>query len=239
MNRARRLKFTLIELLVVVSIIAVLVALLLPALQGSRRQAMSISCKSLLRQHGLAQQGYAGDFEFFSPAVTGSGPNGESAWMDWLVSLGYFGAKAPLPGFSQPWFSSASPGDGKVAGVGRCPASSRHVFYRNFNYAYNGWFGCYEGGVSVPFVGAMRKPGKVDSPSSRAMEIDAACPDNDFYTYAIRTAGQFQAESSYYNVGGVHLGNANLLFSDMHASSEREAALLWSSGTYGYNLFLK
>jgi prepilin-type N-terminal cleavage/methylation domain-containing protein len=45
--------FTLIEMLVVVSIVVVLVAILLPALQGVRRQAQAVSCQSNLRQWGV------------------------------------------------------------------------------------------------------------------------------------------------------------------------------------------
>jgi prepilin-type N-terminal cleavage/methylation domain-containing protein/prepilin-type processing-associated H-X9-DG protein len=56
-----RRAFTLIELLVVISIIALLVALLLPALQGARDAARDVSCKSNLRQMGIAGYTYSTD----------------------------------------------------------------------------------------------------------------------------------------------------------------------------------
>ncbi|MBU0640394.1 MAG: type II secretion system GspH family protein [Planctomycetes bacterium] len=58
-NRARRRAFTLIELLVVVAIIALLISILLPSLQGAKQQAKRAYCLSNLKNIGTGVQGYA------------------------------------------------------------------------------------------------------------------------------------------------------------------------------------
>ncbi|QDU72313.1 type II secretion system protein [Mucisphaera calidilacus] len=113
MTRTQRSGFTLIELLVVISIIALLIGILLPALGAARRVARDMSCMSNTRQLSIASYSYASDNQeyyvrFCDMAVTpgyagkpttlgqggldgGIGGNTSHAWT-WTFVVGGYGS---------------------------------------------------------------------------------------------------------------------------------------------------
>ena len=103
--------FTLIELLVVIAIIAILAALLLPALAKAKQQALNVKCLSNLRQWGLGFRMYTDDNRDFVPdeGNTGAGINDtgsatstdnyDSAWYN--ISPPYIASKSLINLYAQ------------------------------------------------------------------------------------------------------------------------------------------
>lgn len=85
----RRSAFTIIELLVVISIIALLISILLPALSKARDTAQGIQCGSNIRQAFLALTLYADDYNNRYPMLTTKLPNGSNVLTDraWFTAL--------------------------------------------------------------------------------------------------------------------------------------------------------
>jgi prepilin-type N-terminal cleavage/methylation domain-containing protein/prepilin-type processing-associated H-X9-DG protein len=125
--------FTLIELLVVISIIAMLIAVLLPALSGSRESARTAMCGSNEKQLGLAIINYATDSKEWIIEVEGGGinPTGLNAasWLSALRDLNYLTDASNAA--SLPW-------EQKAQGLARCPSWDRYGYFHGYTHTTMG-----------------------------------------------------------------------------------------------------
>ena len=102
-TQKRRQAFTLIELLVVIAIIAILAALLLPALARAREMAKQAACLSNLRQWGMAEQMYAPDHH---DGIPRDGYGAKNAWFDTAL---YNNLPTGTPADPYAWFNVLPP----------------------------------------------------------------------------------------------------------------------------------
>lgn len=100
--KKRNAGFTLVELLIVVGVIALLVALLAPALQSARGKAYQITCSNNLKQIGIGIFTYANDYNEYVPIIY-IGVEPDWAWNGILDNHGYVSFKKLNRGSGGGW----------------------------------------------------------------------------------------------------------------------------------------
>ena len=143
----RSMAFTLIELLVVISIIALLVAILLPALRAAREDSRSAACMSQLKQIQLGAAMYATDFADVLPGWNFNDP----AVSNWHHSIaGYVNA---MPN----QFTS----DGRKIRAYQCPDSTSEFNLPNQNASW--WAGQMQTTYSISYLASCTRTGNFNN----------------------------------------------------------------------------
>src|SRR5688572_19106298 len=157
-RRCRRcVGFTLVELLVVIGIIALLVAILMPALSRAREQSIRTQCASNIRQWGIAYQMYANANRNYFPYNGRRIPGVEvdGFHLSWNSSV-----------VQQFWadylFKNRNMGHRDRENILFCPSQDWHREGQNDAAATNGWGEDLKGGLVGYFVLPHRDPSNPD-----------------------------------------------------------------------------
>jgi prepilin-type N-terminal cleavage/methylation domain-containing protein/prepilin-type processing-associated H-X9-DG protein len=242
--------FTLIELLVVIAIIAILAAILLPALNSARERGRSASCLNNLKQMGNAAAMYIADTEFL-PA----GSSWKNSWSARLIP--YLGGSSPISYGPGPCYDRSV-----EFPILACPSQIWRGTYNNYNTAWahgkgvlsynanNNLVRLFNGdGTETATNGIPLKESKINQASARWYIIDAGEDykhNNSSLTLTIYNAynqlafrhpassgGTVTIESASRNSAGG--GGVNMLFTDGHVAgknnpvpSSAEDKVFWS-----------
>jgi prepilin-type N-terminal cleavage/methylation domain-containing protein len=219
----RPIPFTLIELLVVIAIIAILAAVLLPALSSARATAYSISCRSNLKQKGASAIMYGNDYNDYVPI---SHKTGDTPYCTrWIKSM------YPYLSQGNAWDATQS-----LPPLFRCKANTPGIYkpsatVETSNYGYNLHLGLLPDG-ETNFWYTVRRFSKAKYPSQFFMVTERSGVD---------TAGPRVFLDRYSNVAEYaaqpHTLHASILFADSHVDSLKLVASLnyTRMGAFGTN----
>ena len=218
--------FTLIELLVVVAIIALLVAILVPAVSKAREQGRSAVCKSNLKQWGLTAALYAHNAnDMVIPHVTGTAHSGDSdAWQAWhqnslfmsLLGGNYKTPSGGLRGMVCPTFNSVSSAYGFNAAFSG--------YHHNANLSQEGG-DCYDVYVTktpvklFAITHASESPWMVDASGAGQGNYYGGYPGCPSEADGI--SGGLNWYWGYFDIRYRHANSINILMADQHVEGQR------------------
>lgn len=239
--RQVRSAFTLVELLVVIGIIALLISVLLPALNRARQQANAVACASNLRQLGMAMQLYINGYQYYPGHLQKTA--GGQLYAIWPTRLravmkitGGNGMNLfRCPARSEEFEWKANNTTPPVAGpaeedygykAGESLLISALVNGSRFSYGYNDW-GAYDKFMTAPrgLGGDMWNPGQYIKASRVRVPADVIAISEG------KADGIFDFNVDPNDVKneapeGVHKGAANILYCDGHVVG-KPAKDLW------------